>query len=151
MSDTPRLYFSPGACSRVPMILLEEAHAAYTLQRVSAQLGQTRSQAFLRLNPKGKVPVLVDGGQTITENVAIALHLAQRFADAALLPTPPQPRDLTEALSLLSWCASGLHPLIGRLRMPQRACDLPEAQARMRERPAVARALEREASAAQAA
>ncbi len=123
------LYFSPGACSRVPMVLLEEAQADYALRCVSAQKRETRTPAFLQINPKGKVPVLLDGTYSVTENVAIAWHLALRFPEARLLPA--EPGALAEAVSLLAWCASGMHPLIGRMRRPQGGCDVPQALPRI--------------------
>jgi glutathione S-transferase len=134
MTDDLTLYYSPGSCSRVPMIQLEQAGAAYALRRVSTQKGETRTEAYRRINPKGKVPVLVDRGRVVTENVAIAFHLAQRFPDAELLPPASQTAELVEALSLMAWCASGLHPLIGRMRLPQRVGgDDAHAQARVKE------------------
>ncbi len=130
------LHHSPGACSRVSLIALEEAGVAVTLHRVSLRDGDQRTPAFRRLNPKGKVPVLLTGGRVLTETVAILAFLAQRFPEARLLPVGDlagNPWASAQALSLLSWCSSGLHPLVTRLRLPQRFCDRPDAPARVME------------------
>src|SRR3954466_9541198 len=96
------LYHSPGACSRVPLILLEAAGAAYDLQLVRLHQGENKKPDFQRLNPKGKVPVLAWRGQVLTENMAIACFLAQQFPGAGLMPPPQQPWEFAQALSWLS-------------------------------------------------
>jgi glutathione S-transferase len=53
------LYYSPGACSLAPHIVLEEIGLPYSLSLASTSEGTTRTPAYLRLNPKGRVPVLV--------------------------------------------------------------------------------------------
>ncbi len=126
------LYFSPGACSRVSLIALEETGVAYSSHRVLLARSEHKAPEFLALNPKGRVPVLVLDGNVLTENVAILEFLACRYPDAGLLPRD-DPWSQAQALSWLSWCASGLHPLVTRLRLPLRFCDLPNAADRVRE------------------
>lgn len=126
------LYFSPGACSRVSLIALEETGASYRAQAVALPRGEHRTPEFLGLNPKGRVPVLATPEGVLTETVAILAWLAQRFPAAGLLPVS-DPWAQAQALSLLCWCASGLHPLIFRARMPQRVCDLPDSAPRVQE------------------
>ncbi len=125
------LYYSPGACSRVCLIALEEAGAQYTTHRVLLASGDHKQASFQKLNPKGKVPVLVVGRRVLTENIAILTFLAQRYRHANLLPIGKSWTQV-DALSFLAWCASGLHPLVTRLRLPQRFCDLPGAADRVR-------------------
>ena len=48
---------------------------------------RTSKPAFLKINPVGKVPVLVDGELVLTESIAIALYLAEKYIDRGLLPT----------------------------------------------------------------
>jgi glutathione S-transferase len=54
--------------------------------------GENRSPAFLKLNPAGKIPVLVDGDLVITESVAIALYLADKYPEKGFAPTDPVER-----------------------------------------------------------
>ena len=60
--------------------MLEEAGVDYELQNVDFAEGETRQSDHLRINPNGKVPVLVDGERTIVESLAINLHLARNHA-----------------------------------------------------------------------
>lgn len=119
---TLKLYFSPGACSLVPLIALEEAGAVYTSHPVLLSRGEHKKPEYLALNPKGKVPLLVVDGQQVTENVAILTALSKLHPEAGLLPTHDVMAEV-QALSMLAWCASGLHPYITRLCMPQFICD----------------------------
>jgi glutathione S-transferase len=120
------LYFSPGACSLVPHITLEEAGAPFEAKPIALRKGHQRTPEYLALNPKGKVPLLLVDGRPLTENVAIAVYLAKAFPAAKLLPAG-DPEAEAQAISLLSWCASGVHPRIGAFFGPQRLCDLPDS------------------------
>src|SRR5678815_4787717 len=66
-----QLYYSPGACSLAPHIVLEEAKAPYTTQRVDLKGGEQRSPEYLKVNPKGRVPALATERGILTENPAI--------------------------------------------------------------------------------
>jgi len=120
------LYFGPGACSLVPHITLEEAGAPFEAKPIALRKGQQREPEYLALNPKGKVPLLLIDGRPLTENVAIAYYLAKTFPNAKLLPSGDVEAE-AQALSLLSWCASGIHPRIGAFFGPQRLTDLPDS------------------------
>ncbi|AEQ51253.1 glutathione S-transferase family protein [Pelagibacterium halotolerans] len=128
------LYAAPGTCARVPCIALEEAGADYEIRLVRFMSGEHRSDGFLKLNPKGKVPTLLVGGEPLTENIAIARFLAQRFPDAELLPVYGDPLSNARVLADLSFCASTLHPTVTRIRMPDFMVDGAAAAASVRER-----------------
>ncbi len=83
-----KLYFSPDACSLSPHIVLRELGLKFTLEKVDTKTKKTASGAdFLRINPKGYVPVLeLDDGQRLTEGPAIVQYLADRQPDAKLAP-----------------------------------------------------------------
>jgi glutathione S-transferase len=116
------LYWGPGSCARVPFIALEEAQAEFDLHVLNRFAGDVTSPEYLAINPKGKVPTLVVDGWVLTENPAIQTFLARLYPEARLLPTGDA-RTEVEALSLMAWFASGLHPAVGRLRFPARAGD----------------------------
>ena len=120
---TLRLYFSPGACSIVSLIALEEAGAVYTPQQILLSRGEHKNSDYLTLNPKGKVPLLLLDGIPLTENVAILVALSKLYPNANLLPAKDVMTE-AQALSMLAWCASGLHPYVTRLCMPQFICDV---------------------------
>jgi glutathione S-transferase len=124
------LYYAPNACSLVPYVTLTEAGAAFEIRPLNFRKSQHTSPEYLRLNPKHKVPVLVIDGTPLTENVAIQIWIARNFPAAKLLP--PEPMQELRAISLLSWCASGIHPFLSRVNSPARVCDLPGAEESVR-------------------
>jgi glutathione S-transferase len=114
------LYLSPGACSRVALVALEETGVVYEARIVSLAAGQQRQPAYLALNPKGKVPLLVTTEGALSENVAIAMWLDAQHPEAGLLPPPERCWSRARAISWLSWSASSLQPTIYRIRMTPR-------------------------------
>jgi glutathione S-transferase len=127
------LYFAPGTCARVPLIALEETGAAFDTRVIAFMRGDHRAPDFLAHNPAGKVPVLIAGDATLTQNIAILTWLARRFPAARLLPPADDPASVTALLSRLAWFSADLHPLVTRIRMPQLICDQPAAIPRVRE------------------
>ena len=83
-----KLYFTPGACSLSPHIVLREAGIAADLEQVDLKTKKTRSGAdFTTVNPKGQVPTLVlDNGQALTEGPAIVQYLADQKPQSGLAP-----------------------------------------------------------------
>ncbi len=89
-----KLYgFGPTRSIRV-LWTLRELDVDFEFVPVNLAAGEHRHPDFLRLNPAGKVPVLVDGDFVLTESVAIVLYLAEKFADRGLLPADLQQRAL---------------------------------------------------------
>lgn len=127
-----RLHYVPGACSRVTHIALEEIGEPFELQLIKRAAGDHRSESYRALNPKGKVPTLEIDGRVLTENPAIQTYLDRRFPAVGLLPEE-RDDDGLEALMLMCWFASGIHPLIPRIRKPAQFCDVPGAEERVRE------------------
>ncbi|MDH2435378.1 glutathione S-transferase family protein [Pokkaliibacter sp. MBI-7] len=116
------LYFAPGTCSRVVMAALAHLDLACQAEQVKLAEGQQRSAAYLAINPKGKVPVLVTPEGPLTDVIAIAVYLDDQATiqgkKERLLPLQGFAR--ATAMSWLSWCAGTIHPLIYRLRMTAR-------------------------------
>lgn len=80
------LYFAPGSSSMAPHIALHEIGAPFESRPISLAKGETRTPAYLALNPEGKVPTLLIDGRPLTEVAAILFYLARRFSAAGLLP-----------------------------------------------------------------
>jgi glutathione S-transferase len=125
------LYFAPDTCARVPMIALEEAGHPFRTELIAFMRGDHRSAGYLALNPKAKVPTLVVDGRVLTENVAILTWLAARFPQAKLLPECKDAVERAQVIADLAFCASGLHPIVTRLRIPQYFCDAAEGISRV--------------------
>ena len=83
-----KLFYSPGACSLSPHIVLCELGMAHELEKVDLRSHTTASGAdYYAINPKGYVPALrLDNGQTLTEGPAIVQYLADQRPEAGLLP-----------------------------------------------------------------
>jgi glutathione S-transferase len=86
------LHYYPGNASLIPHMLLREIGCPFELKLVDRNQNAQTSAAYLKLNPNGKIPVLVDEGQVIFETAAIALYLADRFPEAGLCPAPDAPQ-----------------------------------------------------------
>lgn len=105
-----KLYYSPGACSLAPNILMHEAGIAFELERVDNKAKTTKSgENFWDVNPKGVVPVLkLDDGQTLTEVVAILNYLADQKPEVGLLPARGS-MEYYRALEWLSFITTEIH------------------------------------------
>jgi glutathione S-transferase len=81
-----KLYeFGPTRSIRVRWTL-QELGADFESIRVNLVAGEHRRPEFLKINPAGKIPVLVDGNRVLTESVAIVLYLAEKYSHKGLLP-----------------------------------------------------------------
>ncbi len=125
-----RLYYAPITCAMVPYITLTEAGAEFEVKPLDFRAGQNRSDDYMKLNPKHKVPLLMVDGQTLTENVAIQIWIARRFPEARLLPADPW-QEL-KAVSMLAWCASGIHPYLSRINRTSQVCDVANTEESVR-------------------
>ena len=121
------LYYAPGACSFVPHVMLQASGAAFEPTLLKLHKGEQREAAYLAINPRGQVPVLVDDGTVVTQIVAICLHLDARFPGCHFLPTEPLAR--TKALETLAWMNNTVHPTFTHYFMPHKFTDQPQAQA----------------------
>ena len=71
---------------------LQELGVEFEPITVNLVAGEHHRPEFLRLNPAGKIPVLVDGDLVLTESVAIVMYLAEKYRDRGFLPADPQQR-----------------------------------------------------------
>ena len=117
------LTYCPIACSLVPYILLTEAGAEFETMPVNLGRGANHDAEYLRINPKGKVPALIIDGAVLTENVAIQIWIARQFPQARLMPADPM--AYVRAVSVMAWCAAGIHPKLTQQQRPERYCDVP--------------------------
>jgi glutathione S-transferase len=88
MSERPITFFhAPRTRSTGVLVLLEELGVPYTLEVLDQSKGEHLAPAYRAINPMGKVPALREGDATITEQVAIFIHLADLFPAAGLAPS----------------------------------------------------------------
>ena len=102
------LYFAPGSSSMAAHIGLHEVGATFDSRPLSFAKHETRSPAYLAINPEGKVPTLVIDGRPLTEVAAILFYLANAYPQAKLWPGDIEAQ--AHAISWMSFIASTLHP-----------------------------------------
>jgi glutathione S-transferase len=125
------LFYWPGASSLIPHITLEEIGAPYERTLINLAKGEHKSDAYLKINPHGKVPALSVNGNVLTENVAILTYLGKQFPDARLLP-----QGLSEearCIATMAWFASAVHPTFAHIIRPERFASDTAAQLNMKE------------------
>jgi glutathione S-transferase len=114
-----KLYYSPGACSLAPHIMLEELGVPYQLELVSIAENKTDTPEFRAINPKGRVPVLEDGKSILTEAPAILVYLSLAHADKGFLPTDTIGQF--RCLEWFNWLSGTVHAVgYGQLWRPER-------------------------------
>ncbi len=113
------LFYSPGACSLAPHVVLEELGLEFERRPVLIAAGEHMADEYLRINPQGRVPTLVADKIIITEVPAILIYLASLKPEAGLLP-PPASVDLGKACELAAWLSSTLHIAYAHLWRPER-------------------------------
>lgn len=99
-----KLYGLTGACSFVPHVALEwvklRANQDYAFQAVSREF--IKSAEYLALNPRGNVPLLVDGDLALTQNQAIVHYLDELYPEAKLFGSKTA-RDKAKAARWLAF------------------------------------------------
>jgi glutathione S-transferase len=81
-----QLHYAPGNCSMTPHMLLEELGVPFELKLVDRANNAHKSPEYLKMNPNGLIPVLMDGDLVLYESAAIVLHLVDTHPQAALAP-----------------------------------------------------------------
>jgi glutathione S-transferase len=82
----PTLYYAPNTISLATLIALEEAGASYDAVRLDFTKSEQRGEAYLAVNPKGRVPSLVTERGILTETPATLAYIAQSYPAANLAP-----------------------------------------------------------------
>ena len=107
-----QLYYSPGACSMAIHVVLNEMGLPFELKPINIQAGEGQSPEFLKINPRGQVPVLMADDQVIREGAAIVLYLMDEFK-SALLPRSGKTR--ATALEWLMFANATMHPAYSKV------------------------------------
>lgn len=105
-----KLFFSPGACSLAPHIVLKETRQAFKLEKVDTGTHTTADGAdYYAINPKGAVPLLeLESGERLTEGPIIAQYLADKAGRADLLPAAGS-MDRYRVMEWQNYITSELH------------------------------------------
>ena len=117
-----RLYYFPGNASLTPHILLQELGVPFELELVDRANAGHKSPHYLRLNPNGQIPVLVDGDLVLYETAAICLHLVDTHPDARLAP-PFRTAERAHFYKWLAWSTNTLQAMLMHYFYPGRLVD----------------------------
>jgi glutathione S-transferase len=101
-------FYAPGTCALASHIALEDAGASYELKRLDFKTGEQRSEAYLKINPKGRVPALATPRGILTETPAILGFIADTHPSARLAPSG-DPFSLAELQSFNAYLCSTVH------------------------------------------
>jgi glutathione S-transferase len=121
-----KIYGSPRSSAGRCFVMLEELGVPYEVMPMDMRARQHKSPEFLKLNPNGKVPVLLDGDFVIWESIAINHYLCEKYRPS-LLGTGPQNRALIQQWN--TWCMVDLQPplidmLIQLIFVPEERRDM---------------------------
>ncbi|MEO6624889.1 MAG: glutathione S-transferase N-terminal domain-containing protein [Burkholderiaceae bacterium] len=109
------LYYWPTSNGRKMTIALEEMELPYNIIPVNMRNGDTTRPEFLRINPNGKIPAMVDhdvaGGLVLFESVAMLQYLAEKSGRL-------MPREIAARYNVVKWLvfqAANIGPMFGQL------------------------------------
>ncbi len=132
-----KLYSAPGSAAMAPTAALEEIGATYELVPVDISTERPRDPEYLKLNPNGCVPTLVDENGAIYEAAAIMIYLADKHPEAGLAPPVGDPAR-GRYLQWLVYMADTLQTAYQMHYYPERHStapgDMPRVQAKAAER-----------------
>ncbi|HUK02658.1 MAG TPA: glutathione transferase GstA [Steroidobacteraceae bacterium] len=118
------LYYTPGACSLSPHIVLREAGLPFELKRVD--IGTRKIDGggdYLKVNPKGYVPALkLDSGEILTEGPAIVQYLADQRPESGLAPKAGT-LERTRLQEWLNFISTEIHKSFSPLFNPAASAD----------------------------
>ena len=117
-----KLFYSPGACSLVTHIALEEAGAEFEPVRVVLAESQHLKPEYLDINPHARVPALATDGGVVTENIAILNLIADLFEAPGSVPRD-DPIAAARCNELLGWFASSVHISFAQIWRGERFTD----------------------------
>jgi len=123
-----KLYYSPGACSLSPHIVLREAGLPFTLVKTDLKSKKTETGAdYTAINSKGSVPALeFDDGRVLTEGPAIVQYLADQKPESGLAPRAGS-FERYQLMEILNYLTSEVHKGFGPLFNPASSAEVREA------------------------
>jgi glutathione S-transferase len=123
-----QLHYYPGNASFTPHVLLHEIGVPFELKLVKRMEGAHKQADYLKLNPNGLIPVLVDGGLVLYETAAICLHLADTNPAARLAP-PLGGAERAHFYKWLIWLTNTLQATLIHYFYPERLVNDGDAAA----------------------
>jgi glutathione S-transferase len=113
------LHYYPANANAAPHMLLEELGVKYELLLVDRTTNAQKSKKYLKINPNGRIPTLVDKDLAVFEAAAIVLHLVDKHADAGLAPKVGTP-ERAKFYQWLTFLTNSLQEELMIWQYPQR-------------------------------
>ena len=113
------LYYAPTACSIAPHIALEEIGADFEPRRIDLASGEQRSEEYLKINPRGRVPAMIIAGEVVTEVPALLTYVANLKPEVALIPAAGTLAH-ARCFEWLGFLSSTVHVSYAQYRRPER-------------------------------
>jgi glutathione S-transferase len=126
-------YYAPGTCALASHIALVDAEAPYELKRVDFGSTEQQSPAYLKINPKARVPAMVTSRGILTETPAMLAFIAQSFPAAKLAPLD-DPFGFAQVQAFNSYLCSTVHVAHAHRMRGHRWVDDPAAIAAMQKK-----------------
>jgi glutathione S-transferase len=119
-----KLYYTPGACSLAPHIILLETGLPFTTEKTDLKSKKTEKGVdYFTINSKGSVPALqLDDGQVLTEGSAIVQYIADQKPDSGLAPRAGT-LERYRLMEMLNYIATEVHKSFGPLFNPSTSAD----------------------------
>ena len=117
-----QLHYYPGNASMAPHILVEELGVPFELKLVDRTVQAHKSDGYLKFNPNGLIPVMVDRDLVIYETAAILLHLADSHPKAGLAPAIGT-QERAQFYKWLMWMTNTLQATLILYFYPERWVD----------------------------
>jgi len=107
-----QLFTAATPNGRKVSIMLEELGVPYEVHPVNLSAGEQKTKDFLKMNPNGRIPVIVDNEEdfTVFESGAILLYLARKYRKFI----PADPKGQSQVEQWLMWQMGGLGPMQGQ-------------------------------------
>ena len=128
-----QLYYYPSTAAMAPHIVLEELGVPYELKLVDRTKNAHKSPEYLKLNPNGLIPVLVDGDLVIYESAAVCLHLCDTHLEGGLAPKLGT-HERAHFYKWLTWLTNTLQATSLNYWYPERYAEEPGAVAEVKQK-----------------
>ena len=127
LSDTDDLvlFYAPRSRAGTALRFMEELDRPYRLEVIDLEKGDQKRPEFLKRNPMGKVPLVLDGDVAVAETGAIFVYLADKYAPGRLAPRPEAP-ERADYLRWMFFAAGVMEPAYGQKFMNW---EIPSSQA----------------------
>ncbi len=114
-----KLYGFIGSASLAPRMVLEELALPYEFIKLDAEKGEHKTPEYLKLNPNGRVPTLIDGQNVLFESAAICLYLCDQQPSSHLVPQVNHPAR-GQLYKWLMFLTNSLQPALIAYFYPER-------------------------------